>query len=67
LNWQPLAFCGALSYSLYIWQQLFLDRDSGAWLNAFPQNLGCAIGAALVSYFALEKPLMTLRRRLHPA
>jgi len=66
LNWKPLAFCGALSYSLYIWQQLFLNRDSGAWLNAFPQNLGCAVGAALVSWFALEKPLMSLRRRLHP-
>ena len=66
LNWKPLAFCGVLSYSLYIWQQLFLNRDSGAWLNAFPQNLGCAVGAALFSYFALEKPLLTLRRRLHP-
>ncbi len=66
LNWKPLAFCGVLSYSLYIWQQLFLNRDSGAWLNAFPQNLGCAVGAALVSWIVLEKPLMSLRRRLHP-
>jgi len=65
LNLKPLAFCGVLSYSLYVWQQIFLNRDSGAWINAFPQNLVLAIGAALASYFILEKPLMSLRRRLH--
>ena len=64
LNWKPIAFVGVLSYSLYVWQQLFLNRDSTAWVNAFPQNLAFAIVAALGSYLLLEKPLFKLRHRL---
>jgi peptidoglycan/LPS O-acetylase OafA/YrhL len=64
LNWNPLAFVGVLSYSLYLWQQLFLDRASSAWMNTFPQNLAFSITAALASYFLLEKPLLGLRRRM---
>lgn len=64
LNWGPVAFVGLLSYSLYLWQQLFLNRLSSAWANAFPQNIVFAITAALASYLLLEKPLLRLRRRL---
>jgi peptidoglycan/LPS O-acetylase OafA/YrhL len=64
LNWEPVAFVGVLSYSLYLWQQLFLNRSSGAWINAFPQNLALAVATALGSYFLLEKPLLKLRHRL---
>ena len=64
LNWRPVAFVGVLSYSLYLWQQLFLNRNSTAWINAFPQNLALAIAAALGSYFLLEKPFLKLRSRL---
>jgi peptidoglycan/LPS O-acetylase OafA/YrhL len=54
---------GLLSYSLYLWQQLFLNRNSAAWVNAFPQNLAFAVAAALGSYFLLEKPFLRLRHR----
>lgn len=64
LNWKPLVLVGVLSYSLYLWQQLFLNRASGAWMNAYPQNLAFAIAAALASYFLVEKPLLELRHRL---
>jgi len=64
LNWKPVAFVGVLSYSLYLWQQLFLDRHSSAWVNAFPQNLVFAVAASLASYVMLEKPLLKLRHRL---
>jgi len=64
LNWRPVAFVGVLSYSLYLWQQLFLNRYSLTWINRFPQNLGLGVVAALASYFLLEKPLLNLRRRL---
>ena len=64
LNWKPIAFIGVLSYSLYLWQQLFLNRNSSAWVNAFPQNLLFAVAAGLGSYFLLEKPLLKLRRHL---
>jgi peptidoglycan/LPS O-acetylase OafA/YrhL len=64
LNWKPIAFVGLLSYSLYLWQQLFLNRNSTSWVNMFPQNLLFAVTAALASYFLLEKPLLKLRHRL---
>ncbi len=64
LNWKPVVFVGALSYSLYLWQQLFLNRESSAWINVFPQNLVLAIATALASYYLLEKPLLKLRHRL---
>ena len=64
LNWKPLAFAGVLSYSLYLWQQPFLNRYSNAWVNKFPQNLIFAVAAALISYYLLEKPLLKLRHRL---
>jgi peptidoglycan/LPS O-acetylase OafA/YrhL len=64
LNWKPVVYIGVLSYSLYVWQQLFLDRSSSAWSNAFPQNLALAAGAALASYYLIEKPMLGLRSRL---
>jgi peptidoglycan/LPS O-acetylase OafA/YrhL len=64
LNWPPVAFIGVLSYSLYVWQQLFLNRNSSSWINAFPENILLAAGAALASYYVIEKPMMGLRRRL---
>jgi hypothetical protein len=44
--------------------KLFLNRNSAAWVNAFPQNLAFAVAAVLGSYFLLEKPLLKWRRRL---
>ncbi len=64
LNWTPVAFVGVLSYSLYVWQQPFLNRNSTAWVSAFPQNMAFVVIAALASYLLLEKPLLKLRHRL---
>jgi len=65
LNWKPVALIGVLSYSLYLWQQIFLNPNSTAWVNTFPQNLIFAAAAAVTSYFLIEKPLLGLRHRLH--
>jgi len=59
-----MVFMGTLSYSLYVWQQLFLNRSSAAWMNAFPQNIVFAVGASMASYYLLEKPFLGLRHRL---
>jgi peptidoglycan/LPS O-acetylase OafA/YrhL len=64
LNWKPVAFVGVLSYSLYLWQQLFLNRNSSCWACAFPLNVVFAVFAALASYYLLEKPLLGLRHKL---
>jgi peptidoglycan/LPS O-acetylase OafA/YrhL len=63
LNWRPLVWLGGLSYSLYLWQQLFINRHSDAWPNAFPVNLALALAAALGSYYLVEQPFLRLRSR----
>ncbi len=57
LNWGPLRSIGLLSYSLYLWQQPFLNRHSAAWITAFPLNLMLAALCALGSYFLIERPI----------
>ena len=47
LNWRPCRYVGRLSYSLYIWQQLFLNGVSGSPLAAFPINLLCVANPCL--------------------
>lgn len=64
LNLPPVRFIGVLSYSLYLWQQPFLNRESQSWFCAFPQNVLLAFGAALLSYYLVEKPFLNLRKRL---
>jgi peptidoglycan/LPS O-acetylase OafA/YrhL len=64
LNWPPVAFAGVLSYSLYLWQQLFLNRYSSSPLCAFPQNLLLTFAAALASYLLVEAQFLRLRARL---
>jgi peptidoglycan/LPS O-acetylase OafA/YrhL len=65
LNWKPLASVGVLSYSLYLWQQLFLNKyDVPTWYTSFPQNIFFAFAAASASYFVIEKPMLRLRERL---
>ena len=64
LNWRPMASLGVLSYSLYLWQQPFLNRHSDAWANAFPQSVAFALGCALLSYLLIERAFLGLRKRL---
>jgi peptidoglycan/LPS O-acetylase OafA/YrhL len=61
----PLAIrVGALSYSLYLWQQLFLDRHASGWIHAFPVNIVLAVAAAALSYRAIEAPFLQLSEAL---
>jgi len=58
LNNVVLVQIGLMSYSIYLWQQPFLNRQAAAWFNAFPQNIACALTVAAISYFLIEKPFM---------
>jgi peptidoglycan/LPS O-acetylase OafA/YrhL len=63
LNSRPAVFVGVLSYSLYLWQQLFLNRSSSAAVHAFPLNVLLAFAAALASYYLVERTFLRLRAR----
>jgi peptidoglycan/LPS O-acetylase OafA/YrhL len=62
LNARPMVFVGSISYSLYLWQQLFLNRSSGSAMSTFPVNLLLAVSAALICYYVVEQPSLRLRR-----
>ena len=58
---------GVLSYSLYLWQEPFLNRFSRAEVTWFPLNLLLTFAAAAGSHFLVERPLLKLRQRLRRA
>jgi peptidoglycan/LPS O-acetylase OafA/YrhL len=62
LNLPPLVWVGQLSYSLYLYQQLFLNRRAASLLTTFPVNLTLAIVAAMVSFYLIERPAMRIGR-----
>ena len=66
LAWRPLIWIGQRSYSLYLWQQPFLDSYQHTVLQLFPVNVGCAVICAAASYRFIERPINRLRRRYRP-
>jgi peptidoglycan/LPS O-acetylase OafA/YrhL len=64
LEWGPLRAVGRLSYSIYIWQQLFLVPAGILWWNRFPGNLVLVFAAACASYFLVEEPARRFGRKL---
>jgi peptidoglycan/LPS O-acetylase OafA/YrhL len=63
LQARPLVYVGNISFSLYLWQQLFLGHNRG-WVCDFPQNLLFAFTVGLVSYHVFEVPMHGLSSRL---
>ncbi len=61
LNASPVAWIGKISYSIYLWQELFCTKISF--------HLGYALilptlGAACLSYYLVEQPMLQLRDRI---
>lgn len=70
LNLRPVVWLGKLSYSLYLWQQFFCAKPdmfgwSSPWFQSFSWWLPASLAAAAASYYLLEMPLLSLRKRLH--
>jgi len=72
LESSPLKFIGKISYSLYLWQQLFLPR-----LYSLPHPLGILdqppvcfimiVVCAIASYYLIERPFIRFGHRLTAA
>lgn len=64
LNWKPLALLGTFSYSIYVWQQIFLNRYAHSTFTSFPINLVLALACGIASYYLIERPFLKLKGRL---
>jgi peptidoglycan/LPS O-acetylase OafA/YrhL len=69
----PLRWIGWISYSLYLWQQLFFGVNlvgsppALAWLRAAPANFIGLFGCAAFSYYLVEKPCVRLGHKVQQA
>ncbi len=69
LNLKVLTTMGAMSYSIYLWQQLVLS-PSGAWViplpewSSFPINILLAFILGWLGYLLIEVPFLRIRRVL---
>jgi peptidoglycan/LPS O-acetylase OafA/YrhL len=68
LNVAPVCWLGVLSYSLYIWQQIFCSGAAAFGVAhkvflTFPLWVLAALLVATVSYYGFERPFLGLRRK----
>ena len=66
LDSSPMVFIGTISYSLYIWQQLFCTNPAvygmdTAWWNSFPCWILAALLTAVTSHYLVERPFLLLK------
>jgi peptidoglycan/LPS O-acetylase OafA/YrhL len=70
LNWKPIVQIGVLSYSIYIWQTLFLHVNPevfeplgrfGTLISTFPGNWFAILIVASLSYYIVEQPALRAR------
>lgn len=61
LSAKPLQMIGLMSYSLYLWQQIWLTPELQITL---PAALAGALASGTASYWLVEKPGLRLRQRL---
>jgi peptidoglycan/LPS O-acetylase OafA/YrhL len=64
LQSRPLVALGILSYSLYLWQQLFLNPHHTGWACRWPLNIILATLAAAASYLLVESPCLRIKDQL---
>ncbi|MBD1363951.1 acyltransferase [Mucilaginibacter sp. ZT4R22] len=62
-NFKPLATIGILSYSIYIWQQLFVSNDEKFWPSLYPFNIAFLIVVPCISYYFYESFFLRLKTK----
>lgn len=61
LNWAPVAWIGKVSYSLYLWQEVFCASPTLHWGYSLAL---LSLAAACASYYLVEQPMLRLREKL---
>lgn len=60
----PLVWLGRISFSVYLWQNLFFFCARGLPVGRFPWNLAASIACGLVAYLLIELPSLRWRSGL---
>jgi len=58
LNWSPVAWLGKISYSVYLWQELFCSNPA---FQAGYALIVPTVACACLSYYFVEQPMLNLR------
>jgi len=66
LSHDSLRFVGRISYSVYLWQQLFMISNvpDWGWIRVFPYNVIASIAVGIASHYLIERPFLRLKRSL---
>jgi peptidoglycan/LPS O-acetylase OafA/YrhL len=60
LNWSPVSWLGKISYSVYLWQELFCSNSALHFGYALVLP---TLAAACLSYYLVEQPMLRLREK----
>ena len=63
LNQPIVVHVGLISYSLYLWQQLFVNEKTVWTIGRFPMNVILAVAIAEISFHFVERPWLRARDR----
>jgi peptidoglycan/LPS O-acetylase OafA/YrhL len=67
LESKVLVFLGRISYSVYLWQQIFTTPLNTTFLGKWPINLAAAVVTGWLSYRYVELPFIRLKDRCFPS
>jgi peptidoglycan/LPS O-acetylase OafA/YrhL len=70
LNYKIVIWLGVISYSVYIWQEIFCSPSelfgvAHLWWFSFPCWVLTALFVATLSYYTVERPVLRLRSQFH--
>ena len=63
LSLRPVVYVGTISYSLYLWQQPFLDPHTGP-ASLTPLKALAALTVGVLAHYAIEKPALLQREKI---
>jgi peptidoglycan/LPS O-acetylase OafA/YrhL len=71
LRWRPIVFLGLISYGVYLWHELWIDKylqwsdrhlfNSPVW-PMLAVVVALSVVAATISYYVLERPALRFKR-----